>query len=178
MKTSVFRLLIPTLGLAILACSGDPTGVTQGTFSAAISGDLSKSISGGAIFGMQSGTAGDQWVLFLAKGNFNTPNFDIITFGREDLTRPAEGEYELGDARTGAEEPPGPTDFVGAYSFGDEGDIGVFVSISGTLTITASTDAEISGSYNFELRQSFGTGAIQALVITGTFRAESGTIPQ
>ena len=169
--------------LGIAGCSsietvGGPAPGNSGSYSASVSGDdINANISGNAIFGLQENNlGGTEWVVFMWTGVINSNAFDVITIFRENIDLPAPGTYQIGDVEQGA---PSVDDFLGGYVFAGSTAFGAFLSTSGTITITASSSEEVTGTFEFTGtldESSFGVTAPTA-TLSGSFTAVPGIIP-
>ncbi len=170
------------IGLA--ACSSievttPPPPEDQGSYNAVVSGgDLNVSLTGNAIFGVQTNLDGiNEFVLFLSTGQVPSSTFDVITMFREETTLPEPDTYTIYDTEQGA---PLPEDFLAAYVFSDQTSFGAFLTGSGTLTIQASSDEEITGTFEFVgvLDENSALGVFtDSVSVSGSFEAVPGIIP-
>lgn len=187
-KTAWWGLRIAAL-LAIagqVACAEpevttEPVADDKGDLTLLITGDdISHTINGKAVFGTASGSNGHtEWVLFLWRGDmlYYTYQFDVLDLFRDDLYVPEPGTYDMAAHSEGE---PSDEDFAGRYVFSFAISYGVFHVESGTLTIDASSDQEISGSFEMmALRDEANSSEVRAdtAFVTGTFRAVPGVIP-
>lgn len=179
LKSSISRRAIGALLIAVFgaACSGggaddstgpNPPGGTVGSFSATVSGAVSASLSGSAAFGNStvSGSQGFAIALVPASGT------NTIIFGRVNAQAPGTGTYQIGDFATQSS----VTGAMIAALIAGSGQSGqIYVSTSGTLTITASSADEIKGNFTVSASAVTVSGT-QAVTITGSFTAKKGTI--
>ena len=73
-------------------------------------------------------------------------------------------------------------DVVGAYMIGrHDSTLGVFSSVSGTLTISSAGSDQVVGSFNFSVTMQIAVGPqvtdVRNMTITGSFTAAAGEIP-
>ncbi len=161
------------------ACSGpDENGISpsdQGYHEVQVSGDnIGINLSGNAIFGVQPNS--EEWVVFMWRGDIYGLSFNVTTVFRENSARPEPGTYTIYDTEDGT---PTANDFLAAYVFAQTASIGAFNSVSGTLTITASSDAEVTGTFQFDavLDPSSVNVTAPTAAVSGSFRAVPGEIP-
>lgn len=180
------RLMALLATTALVAC-GEAEVVTEpipednGDLTLLISGeDITHTITGKAVFGTASGGDGHpEWVLFLWRGDllYYAYQFDVLDLFRGDLFPPEPGTYEMAPYSAG---PPPDEEFAGRYVFSFAISYGVFLVESGTLTIDAASDEEISGSFEMmALRDELNSSEVRAdtAFVSGTFRAVPGVIP-
>jgi hypothetical protein len=157
----------------ISAC-GEGTGpAVQGSFSATLSGDRTGTLSGTAVFGVESVGGSTGFVIGLERGSVASLDVDVILFGRFNTQRPTAGTYNVVVAGC---QTCDPNDFDAGYVFQrPNGDSGFFGSESGTITVNTSTADTVAGSSTFtvtELGQGGGTVTIQL-----SFTAVPGDAP-
>ena len=156
---------IRMLGLALIAtmavagCGGDdddnPFGPgNMGTFTGNITGHVTASLSGNAVFSVYTSGADQTFELVLSGGTFFDPTH-LVTFAR-DGTRPGANTYNIG-VNAG--------NFTGVIYIDASGD--TYVAESGTVTITSSGTGGVNG--NFTIVATDGTNDI---TVTGTFASE------
>ena len=156
---------IRILGLALVAsmavagCGGDDDDNgfgpgNMGTFTGNVTGDVTASLSGNAVFSVYDDGGSDVFELILTSGSFANANI-LLTLTR-DGSRPANGTYNLGGAAG---------NFSGAIYFDESGDTYVFNG--GTVTITSSGSGGVNGSVNIT-----ATDGTNDITITGTFASE------
>jgi hypothetical protein len=171
--------VLATVCFLAFGCS-DSTGPGDAGFTATIGGDLDLSVSGDAIFGVASEGGVDRWMIFLTDGVFLGLDYDMIAISREASGAPiAVGTHTILDAASDALE---ADDIVGAYMIGrHDGTLGVFSSVSGTLTVTSASSERVVGSFDFSATMQIAVGPqvrdARNLTLTGSFTAEAGTIP-
>lgn len=181
--TIATALLVIGLGMGVASCSsietvGGPPPEDMGSYTASVVGDdINANISGNAIFGLQENNlGGSEWVVFMWTGVINSNAFDVITIFRENLEIPAPGTYEIHDVEQGA---AGIDDFLAGYVFAGSTAFAAFLSTSGTITITSSSDEEVRGTFEFTGAlddASFGVTA-ETATLSGSFTAVPGIIP-
>jgi len=170
------RLALTVIAVAtVAACGGDPAEPgPQGSFQASVTGDLSLSLSGGAVFGHQEGGG---FVIAMEQGNVGGSSAELVMIGRDSPVQPAAGTYEM---VSGTCLDCTPEDFSGLYLHQITVlDLGLYVSVSGTLSIDTSTAERVTGSFSFTATSFILSGDVTAedLALEGTFSAVPGTIP-
>lgn len=146
-----------------------------GYHEALVSGDdIGTTLSGNAIFGVQANSG--EWVIFLWIGDIYGQAFNVTTFFRESSERPEPGTYTIFNTDDGA---PTVDDFLAAYVFAQTLSLGAFNSVSGTLTITESSNTEVVGTFEFDavLDPASVNVTAQTAAVSGSFRAVPGVIP-
>jgi hypothetical protein len=137
-----FPLLCPIAGLTLLTPGMAPT--REATHAAAVSGALTATLAGSAGFGpvRQTRTAlGASFSLELGTRSER----GAVVFGRVNGERPGVGTYRVTPLGPGAE---GPNDFHAVVALGSvELPVGVFHGVSGSVTITQSSENRIVGRY-------------------------------
>ena len=156
----MLRTRVPFAGVFLLvvlsACdtAGDDT-----RFIATLDGAVDARLEGSAVFGP---VGGDAFRLLLRLDEGDSGGFEgSIGFSRGGTARPAAGTYDIsrGD----------PDDFdVDVLLRDAEGSVAL-EGRSGTLTITASSEDLMTGSFAFEAGTAFGGGDTS---VSGTFTAE------
>jgi hypothetical protein len=149
LKHKLARAALCALAIGLAACNettspetGGPDVGMTGEFTATLSGAVSTQITG---FAQSSGATDEGWsVHLLTPGGGNS-----ILIVTEGVGRPAPGDYTIADIASTLNDAP-----AGEYSVfvGLEGDASAvtgFFSVSGTLTITASSSEAVSGSFSF-----------------------------
>ena len=130
-----------------VACGGDdPTGPGSGSFTATVSGGVSASLSGNAVFGVGLSVGRDTgWSIWLLEGNFFS-DYDFIRIDRSSSTAPGVGTFTI-TVSTGT----GPDDFVVEYEHAvEEGnviEITAYTSLSGSLTIDVGIHGDLGRGY-------------------------------
>ena len=170
------RLALTVMAVAMVAaCGGNTTEPgPQGSFQASVTGDLTLSLSGTAVFGLQEGGG---FVIAMEQGNVGGSSAELVMIGRDSPDRPAPGTYEIvsGTCTTCTSE-----DFSGLYLHQITAlDLGFYLSLSGTLTIDTSTGDRVTGSFSFTGTSFILSGDVTAedVALEGTFSAVPGTIP-
>jgi len=161
------------LGL-LPACGDNGTGPeVEGSFSATITGDLQRTLSGTAVFGVTTVQGTDGFALAFERGSVSTFDVDLILLGRFNTQRPGEGTYDIVASGCDA---CSEDNFDGGYVFQyPTGSSGIFVSDSGQLTITKSTADTVAGSCSFIAHAL--TDASSEITISASFTAVAGEIP-
>ncbi len=170
------RLALTVMAVAMVAaCGGDTTEPgPQGSFQASVTGDLTLSLSGEAVFGTQEGSG---FIIAMERGNVGGSSADLVTIGRDSPDRPAPGTYEIVDAACGS---CTAEDFSGLYLHQlTVLDLGLYLTGSGTFTIDTSTEERVTGSFSFTATRLFNSGDVTAedVALEGTFSAVPGSIP-
>ena len=166
-------------GGAVVAACGGGNGTEppdRGSFQAAVTGDLTLDLGGTAVFGTE-GDAFQGFGVALVSGPVGGDNSDLILIARDNTARPAAGTYEIVDATC---TDCTADDFSAAYLHQVTLiDLGLYVSVSGTLTIDTSGAARVGGSFDFTATffRKFGDVTAEDVALQGTFRAVPGTIP-
>ena len=163
----------------LFAGCGDSTGPEGGSFEATISGDMELSVDGDAIFGVTSEGAVDRWMIFLENGRFLSLDYDMIGFLREGSDTPISvGTHTIAEATS---DDLDGEDITGVYWMGrHNGTLGVYTSVSGTLTITSSDAERVVGNFSFSVTVQIAVvdvSDVRELTVTGSFEAAAGTIP-
>ena len=173
-----FRLLFTLLlVLPITACDsdgdgdgdGNGNGTNIGSSSITVSGGVSSSFDGSAVFGVAED--GSSFSIGIFEGALPTAgnlNGELVAFGRSEGGRPATGTYSFS---------PSDMDFAGGYvsDFANTTS-GTFVpASSGTLRITSSSSDRVAGSFTFSGQAISGGGPAGAVTVEGTFSAEFAT---
>lgn len=174
--------MVITLSIACMLAIGcsDSTEPDDAGFEATISGDMELSVSGDAIFGVTGEGGVDRWMIFLLNGTFLGLDYDMIGIGRDASGTPIPvGTYSILDAASDALE---GDDVTAVYMMErHNGTLGVFSSVSGTLTITSANADRVAGSFNFSATMQIAVGPdvreVRDLTFTGSFTAYAGEIP-
>jgi hypothetical protein len=171
------RLALTVMAVAMVAaCGGNTTEPgPQGSFQASVTGDLTLSLSGEAVFGTQEGSG---FIIAMEQGNVGGSNADLVMIGRDSPDRPAPGTYEIVSGTTC--EDCTSEDFSGLYLHQITAlDLGFYVSLTGSFTIDTSTDDRVTGSFSFTATGFILAGDVTAedVALEGTFSAVPGTIP-
>jgi hypothetical protein len=172
------RLSLAGLALAVGVACGEGTGpADEGSFTGTITGDLSLTLSGTSVFGVASQGGSQGFVIALDQKGATQVDRDVIVLGRFNTQRPEVGTYAV---IPGACTTCSPDDFDGGYVFQRaSGESGFFISESGTMQVTASSEDEVLGSVSFTAVVLAGSGSSGAtnLTIAAQFRAVPGQIP-
>ena len=180
-KVAVLLAIVGQMACGETETGPEPRSEDKGDLTLLVSGeDISHTLNGKAVFGTAAVGGGRlEWVLFLWRGDRLqfTSQFDVLDLFRASLDRPEPGTYTMAaysDSVTADEE------FAGRYIFSFGISYGVFHVESGTLTIEASSDQEISGSFEMmALLDAGNSNEVMAdtATVRGTFRAVPGEIP-
>ena len=177
----VVPLPLILLGLVASGCGDDGTSpeeeLDSASFTATVSGALSRSFSGVATFsaGTDPETGESAWVLYLSTGGNNpTAATDLIWFA--GIGAPSEGTKSVTDLAETGDLPEGG---VGGFVFVTDqsaGTIGTFLSQSGELRINSLSASRMDGTFTFTAD---GTIASQppvegSITVQGSFQAENG----
>ena len=175
MPTTRLLLAIPA-ALLLAACGGSdaPTGPgdgvgAEGSFTGTVSGALSKSVTGDAVFGTSTSEGGFALVL----GN----ETDGFIFGRELVGTLAVGSYAVYnfDDETTDEVPP--TALAGVFGLTVGSSEYICGTSGGTVTISSSTGTRLKGSVNVTATcYDAVTAAEKAITLTGQFDSVGGTV--
>lgn len=161
--------ILPVLLVAALGGCGGGGGTTEpggtsldcaptGTVSANVTGAVTASLNGCSIFVVSTATPGGTSIS-LVNGTFVAPTHSM-TLGRQG-PRPATGTYTIGI---------GAANWNGAFLFKNSPNDREFDLTSGTVTITASSNSTLSGTFS-----AVGTQAIAGsptVNISGSFSAK------
>jgi hypothetical protein len=168
-------LAIAALALSVVACGSDgPTGNDGGnngvgSFSGQITGALTKSITGQAVFGTSAVNDGFGLVL----GNED----DGIILGRELAGLLAVGVHDVFDLANGEEEDAPAADLIGVIGLTINGADHICAASGGTVTVTSSSATRMAGSLNITAEcVTTGSQAPKAITITGNFSAVGGSV--
>ncbi len=164
---------LAALGL-VLACGDNGTGPeVEGSFSATITGDLQRTLSGTAVFGVTTVQGVEGFALAFERGSAATFDVDLILLGRFNTQRPSVGTYDIVESGC---DTCGEDDFDGGYVFQyPTGSSGIFVSDAGQLTITKSTADTVAGTCSFSAHDL--TDASSTITLSASFTAVTGEIP-
>lgn len=176
-------LLMGALSLVALACGDNGNGpgnghVDQGSFTATVSGDLGLSVSGEAVFGIQTQGASSAFVIALMHGTYGGDNSDFVFIGRDNTTAPGVGTFVIQPASCIS---CTADDFTGAYLHQvGIADYGIFFSDTGAFTITAASADTLQGTFEFSGSLFIGIGSIadaDSVRLQGSFTAVAGEVP-
>src|SRR5688500_5259883 len=171
------RTLLAIPAVLLLAACGGGDGATgpgenpgaEGSFTGTISGGLSKSVTGTAVFGTSQADGG----FVLALGD----DEDGFLFGRELDGAPGVGTHAVYDL-AGAEEEEVPANAISGVFGLDVGGVSYLCSTSGgTLTVAVSTATRFEGSVNVTAVCTAGlAGTNRTITLAGPFRAVGGDV--
>jgi hypothetical protein len=176
-------ILLVAVGLAAPACGDDdPAGPNgnesgiPGTFQASVTGDLTLSLSGGAVFGTLTEGGSSAFAIALVRGVLGQDNSDVAYIGRDNTAAPAAGSYPIHSATCGS---CTADDFTGAYLHQVSlAEIGAFVSDTGAFTITSASADTLRGTFDFSASLAIGIGVTADSVrLQGSFTAVAGQVP-
>jgi hypothetical protein len=174
------RKLIAAVSAALLlaACGGDddPTGpgdVAGSSFSANVAGDITRTFSGKAAFGVDADDEFTGFGLVLGITSNGVGEANNVYFYREQAATPGVGQHTIGDAATDAEV---PAQQFGATMVLDAGTATaqLCLSTSGTLTVQSSSAQHLKGTFSIQaecLQNSDPLADPQSVTITGSFDA-------
>lgn len=176
---TVLRLV---LCAAIAGCGGgtgpgdDPEQVT-GSFQATVSGDLALSLSGSAVFGVQTQQGQQAFAIGLIKGDAGSNDSELVVISRNNTSTPGPGTYTIvsGSCTTCTE-----NDFACGFIHQVTSlDFGIYLSESGSLTLSSVSSELLEGVFSFTATAFLTGGSVTAenLTIEGTFIAVPGDIP-
>jgi hypothetical protein len=175
-----FDILAVALSCLLVVSCGDSTGPESGEFSVTIGGDTSFTVEGEAVFGLSAAGVPDHWVIFLKRDVFGGPDFDAVAIGRHGSATPiGVGTHTIADASA---ETTGPEDIDAVFVLRRtvEETEGLYGSVSGSLTITSSSEDQLLGEFNFSAKSVYADGAfagITDLTLQGSFTAVRGNVP-
>ena len=164
-------LALAALALTVSACGSDgPTGNDgggNGSFTGTISGDISMSVTGEAMFGTSATNNSFGFVL----GNDDAG----IIFGRETTGLLGVGTHTVYDLVNGDEADAPASQLVGVIGITSGGTDHICFAQGGTVTVTSSTASRMTGSLNVTAECLAGEGQPpRAVTIAGTFTAIGG----
>lgn len=161
------------VGLLLACGDGGTEPVVEGSFSATVTGDLQRTLSGTAVFGVETIGGNQGFVIAMQRGNSGALDVDLILLGRFNTARPGVGAYSV---ISGACPDCSANDFDGGYVYQrPDGASGFFVSASGDVSVTKSVADTVAGTCTF-IAQS-ATNPEYTITITANFTAVPGTIP-
>jgi len=164
---------VAVVGLLLACGDGGTEPVIGGSFSASVVGDLQRTLSGTAVFGVETIGGNQGFVIAMQRGNSAALDVDLILLGRFNTTRPVVGDYNV---ISGACQDCSANDFDGGYVYQrPDGASGFFVSESGSVTVTKSVADTVAGTCTFIARSA--TNPEFMITITASFTAVPGTIP-
>lgn len=177
------RTMLPTsilaalLALGATACSGSPAASggdeCRDGAPAGVGGEFEVTLSGAETLELcgfatsSEGPDGVGWsVLLLTPGGGNS-----LLFATEHTGRPVPNTYDVVDP-VATDATPMADDYFVLIALNDDvlGATGLS-SVTGTLTITFSSEGQVSGQFDFSAREGLESGAV--INVTGTFTADN-----
>lgn len=161
----------------MVACNGDgvgPNGDDTGSFTASVSGDVTATLEGQAIFGefTQEGETG--WAVWLVSDAAAADDY-VAWFIRAG-TRPEGGTYTLADVQNTSLQ----AGDIGAFMTGTNDQVTVSMSSTGgTFTVSSSSSDRVQGTFTVQATGFIVTGSRSVegtVTITGEFDATQGTV--
>ena len=176
--TNVVRTIALALALLVPACSDSGGPSDQGSFAATITGDLTLSFSGRAVFGIATQGTEQGFLIALERRGSTQVDRDVVVLARFNTQRPAAGTYTIvpSSCNTCTDD-----DFDAGYVlYRPSGDFAFFASEAGTLTITESTAERIVGTLSFDAVWVLSSDNITArdIAISASFTAVPGQLPE
>ena len=160
-------------GLVLLgACGGDdstgPENPSGSSYQLTVEGAVEADLEGAAAFAVVTDEGVTSFGIALTEaGGSNT-----IVLERVGGTRPGTGTYAVGDLNGDGEQDPAR--FYAAFVAGtSQNPTDVYVSVSGTVTITKSTSDQMRGTIDMTL---VGLQGEDEVTITGEFDARGGAV--
>ncbi len=169
---TVLRLVL----CAAIAGCGDGTGPSDdtepvtgssGSFQATVSGDLALSLSGSAVFGVQTQQGQRAFAIGLIKGDPGSNDSDLIVIARNNTSTPVPGTYTIvsGSCTTCTE-----NDFACGFIHQVTSlDFGIYLSESGSLTLESVSSELLKGFFTFTATD-FLTGGSVTQAFAGIWR--------
>ncbi len=155
-------------GACVSSCATEPSA---GSFTAIVSGDLTASHNGTAVFDPSS----VPWRLTLIAGDLRQFDFDVITVSRGKPGTPVAGSYPITGTRTMT---PDGDDFDGLlYSCRPDREPTTFGSVAGWFFVTAVGRNELSGTLDFTAVRVAGADSAMQITVRAEFTAELGATP-
>jgi hypothetical protein len=171
------QLVTAALGIVFLtgACGSGSTAPEVGSFEATVSGDLTTTLAGSAIFGMWDVGTGGQWMIYMPETT--AAAFQVVAIGPEgSVARLQTGTYDIVEATTAGE-----GEVVGVFLSFSGTVTEIFGSADGTLTISESNDDGVRGTFEFTAVELDSDGTIKPdgrqVTVSGEFVAIAGTVP-
>lgn len=176
--TNVGRSIVLALALLAPACSDSGGPSDQGSFAATVTGDLSLSFTGRAVFGIATQGTQQGFLIALERQGSTEVDRDVVVLARFNTQRPAVGTYDIvsSSCNTCTDD-----DFDAGYVlYRPSGDFAFFASETGTLTITESTAERIVGTLSFDAAWVLSSENITArdITITASLTAVPGQLPE
>jgi hypothetical protein len=168
---------LPVAALLLGTACNDGVGPIPGTFTATVTGDLSLSLSGVAVFGTTSSGGIDGLLIQMIRGDPQASDFDVVGIARFGTERPAVGTHRIvsafcNDCTT--------ADFDAVFAMHrTDGSFAQFRSESGgTMTIEESSADRLVGSFTFYGIAFSTSDGIEAdsVTVSGSFTAVAGDV--
>jgi hypothetical protein len=176
---AVLALLVQLSTVAACSDDGNFVGPDDGSFQAAVSGGLTRNLSGYAYFGMLQGNPSQPEYFVVDLVHELADENDVpykISFVRALFGLPILTSYPMSFVDTLE---PAPDDFVG-FLMQMQGiqSIGTFTSTQGSVTFNSASVQQLQGTFNFSARGAFHSQPNQPITVnvTGTFRAVRGQV--
>jgi len=164
-----------TIAVALLLGGAGLAMAPMGSFTATVSGALSARLNGSAIF-QDVQVTGDSaatlaWISLAAGGD---PEHRI-QLSRQALGAPPAGTYRITDAGAQSESASdrSPDEFSAMYERPSGEGAGSFNADSGTVVITSSTAARVSGRFTFSATSDDGG---RTITVAGRFTADRAAV--
>jgi hypothetical protein len=177
MRPLTHQLVTAALGIVFLtsACGSGSTAPEVGSFEATVSGDLTATLAGSAIFGMGDVGTGGQWMIYMPETSAGA--FQVVAIGPEgSVTRLQTGTYDIVEATTAGE-----GEVVGVFLSFSATATEIFGSADGSLTVTESDDDVVRGNFQFTAVELATDLTIEPdgrqVTVSGQFVAIAGSVP-
>jgi hypothetical protein len=180
-RTSMTRLIPATLtALLLAACGGDEvagpgSNTTVGSFSALVSGGVSRTIRGVAFYGQSTAAGESAFALAMGAMKPDSSFADAVLIAREQAGLPAPGTYALHDNESDTEQRPHEFGLTATLDVVNAEGLLCF-GTGGTLTVESAARGRVQGRYT-ATASCLDTEDMDevAVTISGTFDAvESG----
>lgn len=172
------QILYIFISIFIFSCGSDDEGASNannfGDFQLSLNGDLSGSKNGFADFASMDSFGIQTWEISLNDNNPQTLSLQfMLSSATGNINRPEPGTYEIGFSANS------DSVFLANYvnipdgNFQDSEEYSTFVeTYGGTLTIEASTDNIVAGSFEFTAaKEDDNFNVIGSIEVEGTFSA-------
>lgn len=156
---------------------GAGTGPDAASFQATVTGDLNLTLSGTAVFGVDTTQGQAGFVIALMRGTPGSDDSDIIVIGRDNTATPGVGTHAIvsGRCTTCSDD-----DFAALFAHQETiADFGLFLSEAGSFTLESVNADRMQGSFSFTASVFLSSGNVTAdtLMLRGTFTAQQGQVP-